>query len=600
MTTLSIAFVLERLGNPPDPQHAKCPCHEDDTGSLAVWVKNRWINVKCHAACKPDDILTALGLTKSDLGPGSNGRGRVVGVYDYPDVKGRLAFQVVRFEDKAFRQRHWNGDGKVVWNLKGVDPILFRGPRVVEAVKRGWPIHLVEGEKDVRALERYFLEKKITAVATCNPGGAEKWKAAYTEMLTGAADLTIIADNDLPGRKHATHRYADLKPVVTSVRVVLPAVDDEHADVSDHLAAEYQLDDLVPMDVEEHRTAPVVDDGSHAATTRADGQPVVDTDHRGLTDVEVMALEDPTWLIEGLLPERGIGVLFGQFGTGKTFLALDLGKSIVYGRSWNGRKVLNPGAVIYVLAEGQGGWKSRLAAWHEAYDKPFDVTGFRSVLEPVDLMDAAAVAKLGEDFEDLNPVLWIFDTLTQNTAGADENSAADMGLVLNNLRLLSPNSFKLLLHHPGHSESGRARGWSGLAQNIETYLKLSPDKGEDKLPAPSVFSSVLSCPKQKDAAPFKPIRLSFEQRGPSLLCRPTDSVVVSSDLREEVENLIDDDSNREGLTNRTIADQLNVTTTDVRRVAEKLEKDGRIISKHRGPSTKGKEKRWIANPDKRF
>ena len=66
------------------------------------------------------------------------------------------------------------------------------------AIERGEEtIWIVEGEKDAEALERLGL------AATCNAGGAGKWRQEHTECLAGAKGVVILADKDEPGRKHA-------------------------------------------------------------------------------------------------------------------------------------------------------------------------------------------------------------------------------------------------------------------------------------------------------------------------------------------------------------------------------------------------------------
>jgi hypothetical protein len=53
---------------------------------------------------------------------------------------------------------------------------------------------------------------------------------------------------------------------------------------------------------------------------------------RLLTADELDGLPDPRWLVDGILPERAIAVLYGQPGIGKSFLALDWAFSIAAGR----------------------------------------------------------------------------------------------------------------------------------------------------------------------------------------------------------------------------------------------------------------------------
>lgn len=46
------------------------------------------------------------------------------------------------------------------------------------------------------------------------------------------------------------------------------------------------------------------------------------------------ALEMPRYLIKGILPLSGVGLLAGQFSAGKTFLGIDLSLSLVYGQDF--------------------------------------------------------------------------------------------------------------------------------------------------------------------------------------------------------------------------------------------------------------------------
>jgi len=67
----------------------------------------------------------------------------------------------------------------------------------------------------------------------------------------------------------------------------------------------------------------------------------------------------PEWIIKDILPTESLSVLFGESGTGKSFLALDLCLSIARGSEWHGHHVDRAGAVIYICGEGASGVKRR-------------------------------------------------------------------------------------------------------------------------------------------------------------------------------------------------------------------------------------------------
>ena len=60
----------------------------------------------------------------------------------------------------------------------------------------------------------------------------------------------------------------------------------------------------------------------------------------------------PPWLVRGILPKTGLGVIYGQPRSGKTFLVLDIAMAIAKGEPWADRRVTR-GNVLYIGLEGQ-------------------------------------------------------------------------------------------------------------------------------------------------------------------------------------------------------------------------------------------------------
>lgn len=232
----------------PNGWQAKCPAHEDKVASLSISVQDGGkILLHCHAGCELKDILHAVDLKMQALFPrgdqhrASAGSGRaIVATYDYTDERGKLAYQVVRFQPKGFSQRRRETmaqGSKWVWNLKGVTRYLFRLPQLKAAIAQGQTIYIVEGEKDALTLETLGL------VATCNAGGAGKWLKSYSQQLAGA-DVVILPDNDLPGKGHAELVAISLDGIAGRVRIVeLPDLPPK-GDVTDWVRAGGMADDL--------------------------------------------------------------------------------------------------------------------------------------------------------------------------------------------------------------------------------------------------------------------------------------------------------------------------------------------------------------------
>jgi putative DNA primase/helicase len=136
----------------------------------------------------------------------------IAATYDYVDESGKLLYQVVRFEPKAFRQRRPDGQGGWIWNLDGVRRVLYRLPEVA----RSEAVVMCEGEKDVDNLTPYLPPKWV---ATTVPGGAGKWDPGYTDALCDK-EVVIIPDVDNAGMAHLDLLVKELKGAVCSIRVV--------------------------------------------------------------------------------------------------------------------------------------------------------------------------------------------------------------------------------------------------------------------------------------------------------------------------------------------------------------------------------------------
>lgn len=150
--------------------------------------------------------------------------GNIVATYDYRDADGSLITQAVRMEPKDFRQRKPKPGGGWDWRVKGCKLVPYRLPEFLADAEA--TIFIVEGEKDADCLAAIGLQ------ATCNAGGAGKWKAEHASYLKGR-NVAVLPDHDEAGQKHSQQVAASLHGVAASVKVVsLPGLP-EKGDVSD-------------------------------------------------------------------------------------------------------------------------------------------------------------------------------------------------------------------------------------------------------------------------------------------------------------------------------------------------------------------------------
>lgn len=234
---------------------AHCPVHEADGShnpSLSIAPGDKQpVVMTCHAGCAYADITKALGLDTTR--PPQSDQRRIKATYSYQDASGNEVSQKVRYEPKDFRQRWPDGNGGWLRKKpKDAPAVLYCLPEVLEAKAQSATVFFVEGEKDANQL------RDLGLVATCNIEGASKegqkpkWNPAYTEQLTGCAQLVIIPDNDEAGRAHARHVAQQLQGKVADLRYLeLPDLP-EKGDVFDwfnqggKLAAFLDLVEKVP------------------------------------------------------------------------------------------------------------------------------------------------------------------------------------------------------------------------------------------------------------------------------------------------------------------------------------------------------------------
>jgi 5S rRNA maturation endonuclease (ribonuclease M5) len=230
----------------------KCPAHDDRVASLVVCDAEDKILLYCHAGCDWKEILDAVKLKPKNLYHDDSEYSEMriydaVGytsrqpaeqpeaIYDYHNADGTIAYQVVRFPNKRFRQRRL-ADSGWVWNMDGVKRIPYNLPQLVDEYDPEFPVVIVEGEKDVDTL------KELDYIATCFVGGANKGKflASYVKYFKDL-DVMIVPDQDDPGIAYAEEIADALTGVAASVTIAEPT---KGKDITEHLENGGTLDEL--------------------------------------------------------------------------------------------------------------------------------------------------------------------------------------------------------------------------------------------------------------------------------------------------------------------------------------------------------------------
>lgn len=232
-----------------------CPAHKDNQASLTITEGNVSALLCCHAGCKTEDVLQAVGLKMSDLFYQekrtdsswkayieSREKKRIEAVYNYVYINGGYAFVKVRMQGKKMiygmlaNERFTYGLGGrtrkelcAVYVPDGVQAIN-------KAISEGKPIFIPEGEKDADTLAK----QGYTAFSY---GGVNDWAADMAQLCKGAV-VYVLADNDEPGRRVANTIKSDLQGIAKSAKVIVPVPDIPKADISDYFAAGHSKEEF--------------------------------------------------------------------------------------------------------------------------------------------------------------------------------------------------------------------------------------------------------------------------------------------------------------------------------------------------------------------
>src|SRR5574341_509545 len=160
---------------------------------------------------------------------------------------------------------------------------------------------------------------------------------------------------------------------------------------------------------------------------------------------------EPRWTVAGVL--EGLGLLWGEAGVGKSFVAVSLAAAIASGRPWLGHRVVE-GPVVDVAGEG----------------------GAQGVARRIDAAVLGHVA----------PRLLVVDTLARCFGGGDENSSQDMSRFVGTLDLLRElfGGSVLVVHHANKTDkvgAGKVRGSSVLYGAVDVSMQLVPGGGTCRL-----------------------------------------------------------------------------------------------------------------------
>lgn len=194
---------------------------------------------------------------------------------------------------------------------------------------------------------------------------------------------------------------------------------------------------------------------------------------------QIKDMPKPAPLIDEMLDLDSTAFLYGRSGAGKTYVAFDWAMHVATDTWWN-TKYVEPGKVLYVIAEGASGFGQRVEAWEKHH----------GCLAPAEFMclpiapnlyrpQTGAEHALLELAMELKPRLIVLDTVARCAVGAEENSARDMGIVVEQIDRLRRHIGACVLgvHHAGKDATAGLRGSSALLGAVDTVIRCDGAEG---------------------------------------------------------------------------------------------------------------------------
>jgi hypothetical protein len=356
-------------------------------------------------------------------------------------------------------------------NEAGAHQLLYWTPAALRA-ERGSTLVLTEGQSD--AIAAY--DCGFAAVAVC---GATSFNAALAATLRGYKVL-IVGDGDDAGTMFAQGADALLSAAFVERRWCTAPEGDDIAEL--HLMGEAKAW------LRGQCALPFTTPWKHLNRITAD------------TDMPAVK-----WLIDGWVPGMGVGIIYGESETYKSWLGCTLAQAVSLGTPWLGKMVTETGPAVIL------DWEN---TQNDLVDRQFKLNvDSNSMLHwmhlgSASLYDPEVVDEITVFLESVQPRFVFFDSLSRAFDGLEENAAGETNQALKLLMTMCDeiNAAGLVLHHANKpwrdGTAGfktRMRGSTALvnAAQYAMYAQKGP-KGE----------AYLHWAKQRSG--IKPLPLEFE------------------------------------------------------------------------------------------
>lgn len=244
-----------------------------------------------------------------------------------------------------------------------------------------------------------------------------------------------------------------------------------------------------------------------------------------MTETEQRAMTPPEWNVVNWIPRKGTTLIYGSYGSYKSFIGLELGMCTATGVPFYQNAVKHPGPVIFCAGEGAHGvGTQRAPAWREARG---DYPGDFYLTPHVPHANPEACQQFIQDVlaQNVRPVMVLLDTAARMMVGLDENNQKDASYFVEACSTISRalDCQVVAIHHAGKNIENGSRGSTAIPAGFDTVIAL--EKIEE-------LYVEMKIDRQKDFEPAKPIRLRGGKVLEGVVFEPSDARPGSAQYHE--------------------------------------------------------------------
>lgn len=250
------------------------------------------------------------------------------------------------------------------------------------------------------------------------------------------------------------------------------------------------------------------------------------------TTADLRLLPPAKWLVKHWIPENTVGLIYGKWASGKSFVAFDLALHLAYGmQEWHGAELPGePCKVLVIAREGHQGFVQRIDAFKKHHGIEGDTENLVFMRAPVNFMSDTDFKLLEKTLRERNDGfrLTIIDTVARVIPGVDMSAPETVTAFTERCDRISKatGATTIGVHH--QNKNGGMMGSTFFEANSDFVFEMTRDGDTGPLQNGSI-----RCAKMKDGPDgwSRSIAYSNVQWGDE--ADPQGSLVVSH-ISEEV------------------------------------------------------------------